>query len=312
MTTETFIRPMTTADVGDATRIWQLAFAKQFGAPDPENYRLDVRTIETRFATCPELCFVAERQGQLLGSIIGMDWGGMTVLGPLTIDPACWGQGIARRLTAWFLEAADARGARLVALYTFPQSATHLRLYESFGFAPMQLTPVLTKPVASTTTAVSSRLFREISAPERNSLLAQCRAISTALLAGLDLSHEMEMTDRLSLGETILLDAEGTVAGFAICHIGDGEAGRGNLFVKFAAVRPGDAAGFERLVAAIEAVAAARGMERITLGVNTARRDAYRRITARGYRADIVGVIMHRPDQVGTLRPDLYVIDDCR
>jgi len=306
------IRPMTAADIAAATRIWRLAFAQQFGAPDPERYRTDVRTVETRFATCPELCFVAEREGRLVGSIIGMDWGGMTVLGPLTIDPVYWGQGIARLLTARFLEAADARDAPLVALYTFPQSATHLRLYESFGFAPMQLTPVLTKSVASATARATFRLFREIGAAQRAPLLAQCRAISTAVLPGLDLSREIAAVDRLSLGDTVLLETEGAVAGFAICHVGDGEAGHGNLFVKFAAVRPDDAAGFERLIDAIEAVASARAVERVTLGVSTARRDAYRRLIARGYRAQIVGVIMHRPDQPGTLRPDLYVIDDSR
>jgi len=312
MTSTPAIRPMTDADLAAATRIWRLAFAAQFNAPDPERYRHDVRTVETRFATYPELCFVAEREGRLLGNIIGMDWGGEVVLGPLTVDPACWGRGIARLLTARFLEVADARDAPLVSLFTFPQSTTHLRLYESFGFAPMQLTPVLRKEVSLPTGTAPCGLYRDVPGSHRAALLGQCRAVSGSMFPDLDLSREIEAVDRLRLGDTILLEDDGTVAGFAVCHIGAGEAGGGNLFVKFAAVRPGDAAAFERLLDAIEAVAAERRMQSITAGINTARRDAYRRLTVRGYRATIVGVAMHRPDQAGTLRPDLYVIDDRR
>jgi hypothetical protein len=82
--------------------------------------------------------------------------------------------------------------------------------------------------------------------------------------------------------------------------------------VKFAAVHPGAASEFEGLLDAIEALAAERGVQRITAGVNTARRDAYRRMVARGFRAGLVGVAMQRPDSPGTLRPDLYIIDDWR
>jgi hypothetical protein len=82
--------------------------------------------------------------------------------------------------------------------------------------------------------------------------------------------------------------------------------------VKFAAVRPGAGSDFEHLLDAIEALGTDRGARRITAGVNTGRRDAYRRMLARGFRAAAVGVAMHRPDGPGTLRPDLYVIDDWR
>jgi hypothetical protein len=33
---------------------------------------------------------------------------------------------------------------------------------------------------------------------------------------------------------------------------------------------------------------------------------------ARGFRATLVGIAMHRPENPGTLRPDLYVLDDWR
>jgi hypothetical protein len=99
------------------------------------------------------------------------------------------------------------------------------------------------------------------------------------------------------------------------CHCGAGsEAGSGGCYVKFGAVRPGEGARarFERLVGACEALAVDRGLERLMAGVNIARRDAYRALLDRGYRAVLNGVATLRGDDPGYNRPDAYVIDDLR
>jgi len=307
------IRRMRAADLAEATRIWRLAFATFFREPDPSQYRLDIATIETRFATDPANAFVAEHEGRLLGSVIGMSWGTQFVLGPLTVDPAFWGQGVARALTRRILDEADARGAGLVTLFTFPQSATHLRLYESVGFAPMHLTPVMAKPVASPAPAAAFRLFSSLASREQEAALARCRALTERIYPGLDVTREILACETQRLGETVLTETDGALAGVALTHFGAGtEAGEGVAFVKFAAVAPGAAIEFERLLDAIENLAAQRTLERIIAGINTARRHAYRRLLARGFRAGFVGVAMHRPDEPGTLRPELYVIDDWR
>ena len=79
-------------------------------------------------------------------------------------------------------------------------------------------------------------------------------------------------------------------------------------------MRPGsDAeARFARLLAACEALAAAQGLERLVAGVNTARREAYRRMLARGFRTEVLGLAMDRPDEAAYNRPGAYVIDDWR
>jgi hypothetical protein len=51
-------------------------------------------------------------------------------------------------------------------------------------------------------------------------------------------------------------------------------------------------------------------MERLEAGVNMGRHAAYRSLIGRGFRTDIQGVTMHRPNDSGYSRPDLYVIDD--
>jgi hypothetical protein len=84
--------------------------------------------------------------------------------------------------------------------------------------------------------------------------------------------------------------------------------------VKFGVVRSGQGAerDFNRLLYACEEFAAAQGVSRLVVGVNTARENAYRQVLARGFRADFLGVSMARPNQAGYNRPDVFLIDDWR
>jgi hypothetical protein len=66
------------------------------------------------------------------------------------------------------------------------------------------------------------------------------------------------------------------------------------------------------LLAACEALAAERGASRLVAGVNTARREAYRAMLAHGFRTDVQGLAMDRPDEASYNRPGVYIIDDWR
>ncbi|MGH7038778.1 MAG: hypothetical protein ACREE1_11655, partial [Stellaceae bacterium] len=105
------------------------------------------------------------------------------------------------------------------------------------------------------------------------------------------------------------------LAGFAVCPWGPAsEAGEGCVFVKFGAVRPGagDAARFAALLDGCGALAAAVGMPNVLAGVNLAREEAYLHMVARGFRAEVQAVTMHRPNAACYSRPGLYVLDDWR
>ena len=308
------IRPMQRADLDSADQVLRLAFGTRLRLPDPMQFRGDSRILQPRWAACPDLALVAENEGRIAGSIVGMDWGRVFVLGPLSVAPEYSGRGIARKLMSALMARADARGFDLAGLFTFPDSPTHIRLYEGFGFVPNTLTPVMAKAVEGAEKAAPDCvLYSALSRAGRESALADCRVLSGAVFPGLDLSREIEAISAQGLGETVLIRANGGLAGFALCHIGPGsEAGSGTLFVKFAACRPGDQAGFERLLAACESLARAKGVPRLVAGCNTAREEAYRLMQARGFRAEIVGVAMHRPGQAGYNRPGMFVLDDWR
>jgi ribosomal protein S18 acetylase RimI-like enzyme len=308
------IRPLVQADLDAADRAHRLAFGTFFGLPDPAKFRGDAEVVRTRWRTDPAACLAAELDGEVIGSALGMDWGSVFVLGPVTVLPEFWGRGAARQLMDGLIALIAARPATtLTALFTHPQSTKHIRLYESYGFMPQGLIGVFSKPLAAPSASAPCTLYSQLPGSQQETALAECRAIAAASYPGLDLTREIRAVAAQRLGDTLLLIEDGAVVGFAICHTGAGsEAGSARCFVKFAAVRPGAPAAFTRLVEACESWGASVGAGRLIAGTNSGRRAAYKMLQARGYRADLNGLAMHRPDAPGYDRPDMFVIDDWR
>lgn len=314
-TREVSISPLQENQLEEADRIMRLAFGTFLGLPDPMSFMGDAGYVRARWQADPSAALAAEADGELVGSNFATNWGSFGFFGPLTVRPDLWDRGVARRLLERTMALFEQWGTRHAGLFTFPQSPKHLGLYQSFGFWPGFLTPVMAKAVGGTGSAAGWSRYGELREREREGSIDACRELTGAIYDGLDLTAEIRAVQTQELGETVLLDGGGRLDGFAICHCGPGtEAGSGVCFVKFGAARSGPGAGetFERLLDACEALAATRGLTQLMVGVNTARRDAYRRILARGFRAGLVGVAMERPDEPGYNRPDVYIIDDWR
>lgn len=247
-------------------------------------------------------------------SKIALRWGSFGFFGPLTVRPDLWDRGMGSALLEPIVGLFDGWGVQQAGLFTFPQSPRHIGLYQKFGFWPQHLTPLLERQVALGDAGGSSATYAGLGDRQRDEALDACRSLTGAIFEGLDLEHEIGATHAQAIGDTVLLDGDTELDGFAVCHLGAGEAGSGTCFVKFAAARPGREAGvrFERLLDACEDLARSRGLGRIVAGINAARHDAYRRLLGRGYRTWLEGVVMQRPNEAGYCRPDVYLIDDLR
>jgi len=117
------------------------------------------------------------------------------------------------------------------------------------------------------------------------------------------------------LGETVLVWDGARLGAFGICHLGaDTEAGSGGCYVKFGAARPGPGVRdrFDRLLGACIGLASARGLTRVDAGISLGRDEAYRAMRRAGFRTQIQGVCMHRPNEPGYHRAGVYAIDDWR
>ena len=308
---EIVIRPMRESDVAAADRIFRLAFGTFLRMPDPMKFAGDSQWIAPRFRAEPSGAFVAERDGAVVGSVLTVRWGTVGLFGPLTVEPDLWDQGIARRLLEPVMERFDAWGTTLAGLFTFADSAKHVALYGKFGFYPRFLTALMSRPAGNpgapvdwTTASAAPAEWRE-----------RARELGGALWPGLDVTDEMASLHAHGIGDGVLVHDGRRLAGIAVCHVGPGsEAMGGTCYVKFGAVRPGPdaAADFDRLLAACDAFAAARGAKAVVAGTNLARKAAYRRMIVRGFRTEIQGVAMHRANEPGYSRPDAWALDDWR
>ena len=271
--------------------------------------------VKTRWLANPKAAFGAERDGELVGSNFATRWGSFGFFGPLTVRPDLWDKGIAKLLLEPTIELFNNWGVSHVGLFTFAQSPKHLGLYQKFGFWPRFLTPLMSKTVQSGGVPGKWSKFSDVPDAEMGRILAKCRSLTNSVYKGLDLEQEIMSVQKQKLGDTILLWDGETVVGVAVCHCGAGtEAGRETCYVKFGAVPSGDNADslFDRLLSACEELATVKGMTHVLAGVNSACHNAYRRMIARGFRADFQGVLMLRPNEPAFDRPDRYVLCDLR
>jgi GNAT superfamily N-acetyltransferase len=312
-TTGVTIRAMGEADLAAADHIYRLAFGTYFQLPQPMAFRGDEALVRPRWRTYGDGGLVAIDAGTIIGMSFASNWGSLGVLGPVAVHPDYWRHGVARLLLAATLAIFERWQSRLVGLFTFPQSAGHLRLYQEFGFWPRHFIPVMAKPIAASEPVPEAASLA--GASDRAGIIAQCRGLTDAAFAGLDLSREIAGVVEDGLGDVILLRDGSDLAGFAICHSGAGsEGGSQSCYVKFALVRPGDAAPrhLARLIAACEDFARTRGAGRIVAGVATGRHGAYRVLIEHGFRMQLAGIAMHRPYAEGYDRAGVFALDDWR
>lgn len=271
--------------------------------------------VHTRWLADPGAALASEHDGQLAGTNFVTRWGTVGFFGPLSVRPELWDQGVASRLMEATVALFDRWGTAHAGLFTFAHSPKHLGLYQKFGFWPRFLTPVMTKaPVAPRPSPQPIR-YTALPPAEQARALDACRELTATAYEGLDLEREIRAVEGQGLGEVLLLDDSSGLAGMAVCHLGAGtEAGGQGCYVKFGLARPGPGAAdrFGTLLDACESLAVDHGADHIELGVSAGRHEAYAAVMARGYRAGLVGVSMHRANDEGYSRPGTWLIDDWR
>jgi len=293
----------------------RVAFGTFIGLPDPAAFMGDTSYVRTRWLADPTAAFAAYADGELVGSNFATNWGSVGFFGPLTIRPDLWDRGVGKRLMEPVMDCFTRWNTKHAGLFTFAHSTKHIRLYQRFGFWPRFLTAMMSKPVEQTARHTTWLRFSELAEPDREQSVASCRELTNAIYDGLDVRREIGAVAAQRLGETVLVVDGSKVVSLAVCHCGPGtEAGSGTCYVKFAAVRPGPNAEqqFDMLLDACEQLAADRGLSRLVAGVNLARHEAYRRMMSNGFRTDMQGVAMHKPNHPGYNREGVYVIDDWR
>ncbi|MGA3201985.1 MAG: GNAT family N-acetyltransferase [Bryobacteraceae bacterium] len=321
MSTSQSIRvgPLKESELEEADRIFRLAFGTFLGLPNPLDFMGDRNFMAPRWRSSHVKVIAAREGARLIGSNVATKWGSFGFFGPLTVLPEYWDRGVAQRLLETTMKIFDRWGVRHTGLFTFPQSAKHVGLYQKFGYWPRYLTALMTRTPEGNSVPHAKRadapvLLSTLSKSRREQAIQVCGKLTNRIDKGLDLSDEIRAVLARRTGDVVLRYTHGILDAFAVCLNGSGsEGGEKTCYVKFGAARGGAGAGerFDELLDACEAFALSRGAT-VEAGVNLAREDAYRHMRARGYRVTLQGVAMQRPHADGFNRADAYVIDDWR
>jgi GNAT superfamily N-acetyltransferase len=319
MSNKVIVRPMVEDDLDEADRIMRLAFGTFLGLPDPVKFAGDADIVHTRYRADPPAALTAEIDGRVVGSNFALDWGSLGVFGPLTIHPDYWDRGVAKELLDQTMKIFEVWGTKHIGIFTFAQSSKHVHLYQKYGLWPRYLTAIMSKQVGKVATSANDveeiSYYSRLSPDEQKEMMHECARLTGSIMEGLDLKKEINSVADQKLGDTILLRAGGSLAAMAVCHCGPGtEAGSGSCYIKFGTVRPSpnSARIFDSLLDACERYARSQNASRIIGGANMGRHNTYRRMIERGFRTEMQGVAMQRPNEPGYNLEEIYLIDDWR
>jgi GNAT superfamily N-acetyltransferase len=308
------IRRLVENDLPCAEHLVRLAFGTHLGLADPITFAPG-RTQTSRFFTAPDGVFGATVDNELIGTVYCVAWGSFGLFGPLAVRPDYWGMGIAQRLLEPAMEYLLQKQVSHAGLFTFADSSKHLALYQKFGYWPRFLTTIMSK--SSEPDGNEDRLdkFSALNVPEQAQMITNMKELTNSIYEGLDLGKEVTTAQQRKIGDTILIFRQSKLAGFAICHFGEGsEAGNDTCYVKFAAVRGGLHAPqvFQDLLKQCSSLTQTLGLSQLVAGVNTNRHEAYRLMLAYGFNPCAIGLSMHKPNEDGYDKPGVFVIDDWR
>ncbi len=119
------VRPMFPDDVDAADRVLRLAFGTFRGLPDPESAFGDADLARTRYRAARDCAWVAEVDGELVGSVFAARWGSFGFFGPLSVHPDLWDRGVGGRLLEPVLASFAEWGVRQAGLFTVAGSLKH-------------------------------------------------------------------------------------------------------------------------------------------------------------------------------------------
>ena len=203
-------------------------------------------------------------------------------MGPLAVRPESQGLGLGKEIVragvAWLRD----RGARVIGLETMPRTMDNIGFYSRLGFTPGRLTITLTLDAASGDRAPD--LLGRLGVRDHEGAMDAARALVGRLAPGYDFSREIELTEHLSLGDTVLLHDRGELVGFALCHTAPLVEGRVREELRVLKLVLADEHRLDAMVRALRDFARRSGTRSVAFRVQGEYTELYRRLVAMGAR----------------------------
>lgn len=203
-------------------------------------------------------------------------------MGPLCVRPDQQGMGLGKVIVQSGMRWLRLQQARVIGLETMPRTMDNIGFYSNLGFVPGHLTVTLTLDAAVGERA--ARTLASFPAREKDGVLAECLALTTRVSPGYDFTRELELTDRLELGDTVLLERGGAVVGFALCHTTPLVEGRTRDELRVLKLVLAHRADLPKMLGALTDFARRSGTRRLAVRLQGDYPDAYRTLVALGAR----------------------------
>ena len=155
-------------------------------------------------------------RGEIVGFNIVHRSGVEGWMGPIAVRTEHQGAGAGKEIVRRGVDWLKVHGAEVIGLETMPRTLDNIGFYSSLGFVPGRLT--LTATLDATYAERPGTLFGRLPARDRDDVLARCREVVQGMQPGYDHTREIQLTDELALGDTLLVERDGAIIGYALCH----------------------------------------------------------------------------------------------
>ncbi len=203
-------------------------------------------------------------------------------MGPLCVRADSQGAGIGKIIVQSGMRWLRQQSVKVIGLETMPRTMDNIGFYSNLGFVPGHLTVTLTLDAALGERAPT--LLSGLSAVEKAAAMAACRELTMRVMPGYDFTRELELTDRLTLGDTILMGPLESPTGFAVCHTVPLVEGRSRDELRVLKLVLARRSGLPQLLGSLADLARRTGTRRVAIRVQGDYPDAYRTLVALGAR----------------------------
>jgi GNAT superfamily N-acetyltransferase len=201
-------------------------------------------------------------------------------MGPLCVRPEYQGAGLGKRIVQEGIAMLRAGGATVIGLETMPRTMDNIGFYSGLGFIPGHLTLTVTLDAEQAETRV--QLLSRGSHRERATAIEKCLQLTQSLSAGYDFTREIELTERLALGDTVLLGSFDEPRGFALCHTTPLVEGRARDELRVLKLVLRHRSELPQLVSALREQARRAGTRRVAIRLQGDYGDVYRTLIEMG------------------------------
>jgi GNAT superfamily N-acetyltransferase len=203
-------------------------------------------------------------------------------MGPLAVRTEHQGSGVGKEVVEQGIAWLKREGATVIGLETMPRTMDNIGFYSSLGFLPGRLTITLTLDAAATDHG--PELLGRLGLRDREDALADARTLVDRLAPGYDFTREVELTESLALGDTVLLRDGGRIVGLALCHTAPLVEGRTREELRVLKLALADESAMDAMLRALCDFAKRSGTRRVALRVQGEYPGLYRTMVAAGAR----------------------------